>query len=123
MLVAGSACSTAPPIDADMAGGRDVYASCAGCHGADGTGGIGPALASVRETFPDCNEQIRWISLGSERWKSEVGPTYGANGAEIDNVMPSFESLDERSIRQVAMYERVRFGGGDLETERSACGL
>lgn len=122
-MLAGSSCSTAPPVDADMVGGREVYASCAGCHGADGSGGVGPALDAILATFPDCTEHIRWIMLGSERWKAEVGPTYGAADTEIDKVMPSFEAVDERAIRQVAMYERVRFGGGDLETERSACGL
>ncbi|MDX1448712.1 MAG: hypothetical protein R3246_06565 [Acidimicrobiia bacterium] len=74
-------------------------------------------------TFPDCETHVRWITLGSEGWKAEVGPTYGANDAEIDQVMPGFAQLDETAIRQVAMYERVRFGGGDPDTVRQDCGL
>ena len=117
-----ASCATAPS-DPDMLGGREVYATCAACHGADGSGGVGPALEGVRTTFEDCADHIRWIRLGSERWKTEVGPSYGSQNAVIDKVMPSFDSLDDRAIRQVAMYERVRFGGGDVESERASCGL
>jgi mono/diheme cytochrome c family protein len=117
-----ASCATAPS-DPDMLGGREVYATCSACHGADGAGGVGPALTEVRTTFGDCADHIRWIQLGSERWKNEVGPTYGSQNTVIDKVMPSFDSLDDQALRRVAMYERVRFGGGDPESERAACGL
>lgn len=100
-----------------------MYPTCAACHGTDGSGGAGPSLATVRETFPDCESHIQWIRLGSERWKSEVGPTYGAPRTPVDAVMPPFEALGDQAIRRVAMYERVRFGNGDLDTERADCGL
>lgn len=106
-----------------MAGGGEVYATCAACHGKTGGGSVGPALADVLLTFPDCETHIQWIRLGSEAWKAEMGPTYGASDLPIDRVMPSFESLGDEALRRIAMYERVRFGGGDLESERSACGL
>lgn len=107
-----------------MAGGRSTFATCAACHGSDGAGGIGPALTAVRETFPDCETHIRWIRLGSKRWSEEVGPTYGAADTVIEGTpMPSFDSLSDVEIRRIAMYERVRFGGGELESERTACGL
>lgn len=122
MLLPLAACSSAPQ-DPDMAAARDTYAACAACHGATGGGGAGPALASVLETFPDCETQVRWISLGSERWRNEVGPTYGSGGLPVEGSMPSFESLGDIAIRRIAMYERVRFGGGDLDAERRACGL
>ncbi len=120
--MAASACGSAPP-DVDMLGGREVYATCAACHGTTGTGGAGPALAEVRETFPDCETHMRWIRLGSAEWIDQVGPTYGTQDKPVDQVMPSFNSLDDQSLRRIAMYQRVRFGGGDLETERAACGL
>lgn len=106
-----------------MMGGREVYPTCAACHGADGSGGAGPNLANVRETFPDCETHVQWIRLGSEGWKNEVGATYGAQNVPVDRVMPSFGTLDETTLRRVAMYERVRFGGGDPDSERAACGL
>lgn len=100
-----------------------MFVTCAACHGKTGGGGVGPPLASVRDTFPDCETHVMWIRLGSEGWKAQVGPTYGANDSPIEQAMPSFESLDDEALRRIAMYERVRFGGGELESERSACGL
>jgi mono/diheme cytochrome c family protein len=122
VAVLAAACSSAPQ-DPDMLAARDTYATCATCHGKTGEGGAGPALATVRETFPDCEDQVRWISLGSNRWKQEVGPSYGAGGTPVEGAMPSFENLGDTAIRRVAMYERVRFGGGTIEDERLACGL
>lgn len=122
-LVAG-ACAGNGPTDADYLEGRSIYSTCATCHGGDGQGGAGPALATVRETFPDCTEHIRWVTLGSQRWKDEIGATYGAQGKPIDAVMPEFgASLTPEQLKQIALYERVRFGGADLETEKAACGL
>jgi len=50
------------------------------------------ALATVRETFPDCSEHIRWVTLGSQRWKDEIGPTYGTQGKPIDAVRYSWDA-------------------------------
>lgn len=122
MALAASACASEPP-DPDMAGGSAVYETCAACHGKTGGGGVGPALADVRVTFPDCDTHIEWIRLGSEGWKAEIGDTYGVNHATIEQVMPAFDSLGDEALRRIAMYERVRFGGGELDAERAACGL
>jgi mono/diheme cytochrome c family protein len=119
-----SGCAEASPSDPDYSEGREVYATCAACHGKQGEGGAGPALNDVLITFPDCQDQQRWISLGSAGWKEEVGDTYGATDRPINGAMPRFEeSLTSDQIRQAALYERVRFGGVDLETEKEACGL
>lgn len=54
----------------DAAGGIDGAAlygsSCAGCHGGDGSGGIGPRLGGGRvvERFPDPAEQIAVVTNG-----------------------------------------------------------
>lgn len=115
---------TAAPADPDHVEGRTIYRTCAACHGADGAGGTAPSLATVLATFPDCEEHVRWIALGSARWRDEVGPTYGTAATPVEGDMPSFEaSTTERQRRQVAYYERVRFGGGDPAVERGACGL
>lgn len=118
-----AACGEAAPRDPDITAGRKVYGDCVACHGREGNGGVGPALEDVTATFPDCDEHILWISLGSERWKEEVGDTYGAGGVLIDGVMPSFDELPERDRRLVAFYERVTFAGADPDVERAACGL
>lgn len=108
----------------DLEAGRDTYrSSCAACHGGNGEGGAGPALSEVIETFSSCDDQIRWITLGSERFKAEVGPTYGDAGKDITGVMPEFStSLSETEIARVATYERHEFGGATAEEARGACG-
>ncbi len=104
--------------------GRAVYGSvCSTCHGADGVGGdLAPSLAEVTATFPDCTEHIRWITLGTDGWKTEVGPTYGADAREVTRVMPGFGgSLSPEEIAQVAAFERVRYGGDEPEVALAEC--
>ena len=123
VVTALSACAEPESADPDWIGGREIYATCAACHGKAGEGGVGPALSTVRETFPDCDEHKRWISLGSVRWKEQVGETYGAKGSVVNGAMPAFNDLSDVQLGQIAMYERVRFGGADQEAESAACGL
>lgn len=107
-----------------MLAGRDTYGSiCSACHGATGQGGVGPALDAVLETFPDCETQVRWVTLGSEEWKAEVGPTYGATDKPVMGGMPrNGATLGDEEIRAVVVYERVRFGGLDEATAVADCG-
>lgn len=107
-----------------MAGSQVYSARCAVCHGGNGQGRSGPALADVLGTFGACTDQIEWISLGSNRYSEEVGPAYGDTDKEITAVMPGFEeSLTELEIAQVAAFERHRFGGADEDAALSDCGL
>ncbi len=110
-------------LPAELEAGRAVYVRlCAVCHGPQGEGAVGPALASVNETFDSCDDQMRWITLGSEQWKQQVGPTLG--GREITGVMPPFDQvLTPAEIAQVAAFQRHAFAG-ELEDEAlAACGL
>jgi len=109
----------------DLEAGREVFGRvCASCHGGNGEGGAGPALASVLETFGDCEDHVRWVTIGSERHKEEVGSNFGDTGKEITGIMPSFESaLTTTEIAKVAAFERHRFGGADPEVARADCGL
>lgn len=85
----GSAPSTAATGGA--VSGEAVFASnCASCHGSDGTGGVGPALANgaVVEAFPDAADQVVVI-------------TEGRNG------MPAFgDRLTAEQIQAVTDYTR-----------------
>lgn len=105
--------------------GRGVYGDrCSACHGNRGQGGVAPALTDVLETWPDCLDQQEWIALGSERWKAEHGPTYGANDAPVTKVMPEHaKTLTREEIAFVAAFERIEYGGGDQVTELQACGV
>ena len=66
-----------------VAVGQQVYsgaAACAGCHGANGGGGVGPSFigGALYKTFPTCADHAKWIQLGSAGWQAEVGAAYGA---------------------------------------------
>jgi hypothetical protein len=81
------------------------------------------AGGAVLEAFPApaCASQIEWIALGSSDWPDA---TYGANDTPVAGGMPGFEGrLTDLEIAQVALFERVEFGGLDVETAEAACGL
>lgn len=103
--------------------GRTVYGNvCSACHGNSGQGGVGPALAGVVETFPSCEDQIEWITLGSDVWKRSHGDTYGALGRPVAGGMPSHaESLTEHQIASVAAWERATYGGVTEEDAAEQC--
>lgn len=71
--------------------GAEVFStSCAGCHGASGGGGVGPALGggAVVESLPDEADQIAVITDGR-------------------NAMPAFGGrLSEAEIQAVTDYTR-----------------
>ena len=106
--------------------GATVYeASCAVCHGTDGGGGAGPAMAggAVLAAFPasSCSAQIEWVTLGSSNWPDA---TYGANDTPVAGGMPGFDGqLTDVEIAQVVLYERVEFGGLEVEPTETECGL
>jgi mono/diheme cytochrome c family protein len=90
---------TAPPPARAVAGGvdgADVFArNCAGCHGGDGSGGIGPRLSGGRvvEHYPDPADQIAVV-------------TYGRDG------MPTFGGrLTDAEIAAVVEYTRTVLAG------------
>lgn len=127
LFVAGVAVACAPGTETPQAlrDGRSVYGDrCSSCHGNAGQGGVGPALADVLSTWPSCADQKEWIALGSEGWKTIYGPTYGATDKEITKKMPGHgETLSDEEIASVAAFERVEYGGGDVDVELAACGL
>ena len=109
--------------------GQQVYsgaAACAGCHGANGGGGVGPAFigGELYTTFPTCSDHAKWIELGSAGWQSEIGPTYGAEDKVSIGGMPGFQGkLTEDELYAVVVFERVVFGGGQTEEVLKDCGL
>ena len=90
----------APAAVVEAAGGIDgaaiFGARCAGCHGGDGSGGIGPRLAGGRvvQQFPDAADQIAVVTNGR-------------------TAMPSFAAkLTEGEIAAVVEYTRTILAGG-----------
>ena len=87
-----------PPAVVEAAGGIDggvlFGQRCAGCHGGDGSGGIGPRLAGkVVAKFPDPADQIAVVTNG--------------RGA-----MPAFATrLTPEEIAAIVEYTRSVLGG------------
>lgn len=102
-----------------LAEGAEVYSSCATCHGAGGGGGVGPALSdgTVIATFPDPAEQVRWVYLGSDGWKTEEGNTYGAVNKAVAGGMPSQTSLSGEELLTVVLHERTTLSGEEFDLE------
>ena len=47
------------------------------CHGAQGQGGVGPPLTTVRATFSSCVDHIEWVAKGTQGFQDEGRSTYG----------------------------------------------
>ena len=111
--------------DGPLRAGRDIYGSiCSACHGGAGQGGVGPALDGVLESFPACSDHIEWVTLGSNRWRTEVGDTYGATAKPVTGAMPEGATIfTAGEIASVAFFERVQYGGQDEEEAAADCGV
>jgi mono/diheme cytochrome c family protein len=84
---------------ADAEGAALFSASCAGCHGADGGGGVGPQLSdgAVLEAFPDEGDEIAVV-------------TDGRGG------MPAFgDRLSAEEIAAVVAFTRTTLAGEAAE--------
>lgn len=93
--------------------GRQIYTAqgCGGCHGANGEGGVGPALGDVETVFPNIEDHMAWIKGGSQ--SVGVGNPYGdpTAGRVAKGGMPAFATLSDEELEAVATYEREAFGG------------
>lgn len=107
--------------------GAEVYNNCAGCHGAGGGGGVGYAFAEgeVLKTFPNIEDQIRYVYYGTEQYNIAGVDVYGnpereggAHQTGVRGVMPGFGGqLSEEEIVAVICHERYTLGGADPISE------
>lgn len=117
---------TKPPKHDPLTVGAQIYADqCASCHGADGQGVSGPALAGgdVVKTWPDFKDHITWVEEGSDGWKASHpgASTYGAQNHPLQSGMPSFkDTLSPGDIALVVRYERETLSGADPTSEGEA---
>ena len=90
------ACSgDAPATSSDLVDGRALYLRrCASCHGSEGTGGVGGALAGrMVGRFPDASDEIALVADGR-------------------GTMPAFRSvLTDAEIAAVVDYTRTGLNG------------
>jgi mono/diheme cytochrome c family protein len=125
LAVVGLSACASPDTSDPITRGREVYGRiCSACHGAGGEGGVGPSLRTVLDTWPDCADQIEWVTIGSEGWTAAHGPTYGATGKPVKGGMPAHRALLEPDeIAAVSAFERVRYGGADEAATLAGCGI
>jgi mono/diheme cytochrome c family protein len=106
--------------------GAKAYSSnCSTCHGAAGEG-VGSAYAfvngSVMKTFPRIEDQLRWVSYGTDKYNSAGVSVYGnpsrEGGVHITGAsgakMPGWRgNLVDADILAAVCHERYDLGGGD----------
>jgi mono/diheme cytochrome c family protein len=97
--------------------------NCSGCHGANGGGGVGPALNGVLTTFGACSDHEQWVRLGSGGFQANGETSYGDTNKPIAGGMPAHSSLSDEQLASVSAFERVRFGGGSPDEVLADCGL
>ena len=109
-----------------LAVGEAVFETCAGCHGANGEGGVGPAMATVLTTFSSCPDHIEWVTLATGGFQEAGIDTYGDLAATVGGggFMPGFATSNTAGeIAAVVAFERIRFGGADPDQTLIECGL
>jgi hypothetical protein len=112
-----------------LALGERIYngegATCVGCHGAGGGGGVGPALTGVLTTFGSCADHLEWVRLGTQGFQDAGRPTYGDTDKPVGGggTMPTHASLSAEQLASVVVFERVRFGGEEPDVALVDCGV
>ncbi len=110
-----------------LAEGEVVYGNCASCHGGGGQGvsGLGYQFTDgeVLETFPNIEDQLRFVYWGSDNYALEGIEIYGdadrEGGPHItgeQGVMPAFGpeaggALTDYELLGVVCHERYVLGG------------
>jgi mono/diheme cytochrome c family protein len=107
--------------------GAQLYsANCATCHGGSGGGGVGPQLSNgeVVLTFPEAEDQLKFVTEGSQAIKGEeYGDPDREGGAHVAETgqMPAWgDVLSPEEIQAVVTHERVVFGGEEPPPEGAA---
>ena len=93
---------------------QEVYAKagCGSCHGTQGEGGTGPALAGKQSvlTFPNEEDHVNWVKNGSGAMSGQKYGDPGRPGGQrgpASGGMPGFGGqLSDAEIRLVVKYER-----------------
>lgn len=100
--------------------GAAIYTKqCAACHGPEGGGGVGPALANVGKVFPDFKTMYEWVLNVAAETNGPYGEGGQGNNGEgaRTGAMPAFEgTLSPEEIYAVVAHEREVYGGEDPST-------
>jgi mono/diheme cytochrome c family protein len=123
---------TEPPevVEGPLGEGAEVYTNCASCHGANGGGGVGYPFAGgeVLATFPNIEDQLRYVYWGTEGYNLAGVEIYGnpdrPGGPHVVGGlgnMPAFQGqLLDHEIVSVVCHERYTLSGADPTSEEWA---
>ncbi len=89
VVVAGTVVEPKEDVPTSIDGGK-IYANCSGCHGTNGSGGVGPALNS--QTTAEIVNKLQRYKMGEQ-----VGPMSGM-------MQPIAKALSDTEIHAVAKY-------------------
>ncbi|MFW5953789.1 MAG: c-type cytochrome [Guyparkeria sp.] len=97
----------------DPAAGKEKYASCASCHGADGAGqgGAFPKMTGLGEE--ETAKKLTAYREGDKDYLKEEGL-----GDRFDTMAPNASDLSDGDIADLAAYIAEEFGGGGDEGDK-----
>ena len=93
-------------VDGDVAAGKQAYASCAACHGADGKGqgGAFPVLTGMDAA--DIQKKLTAYREGDQDYLKSVGL-----GDRYGTMAPNAANLSDEQIANLSVYIADEFGG------------
>ncbi|MFI9653449.1 c-type cytochrome [Guyparkeria sp. GHLCS8-2] len=93
-------------VDGDVAAGKQAYAACAACHGADGNGqgGAFPVLAEMDAA--DVQKKLTAYREGDQDYLKSVGL-----GDRYGTMAPNASNLSDEQIANLSVYIADEFGG------------
>lgn len=114
--------------------GAEVYTGCASCHGGGGEGGVGYAFAGgeVLLSFPNIEDQLRYVYYGTGQYNIAGVEIYGnpdrPGGAHVAGALGAMPQqgetaggdLTDEEIVAVVCHERYTLGGADPTSEQYA---
>ncbi len=93
-------------VDGDIAAGKQAYASCAACHGADGSGqgGAFPVLTEMEAA--NIQKKLTAYREGDQEYLKSVGL-----GDRYSTMAPNAANLSDEQIANLSVYIADEFGG------------
>ncbi|TKA88422.1 c-type cytochrome [Guyparkeria sp. SB14A] len=93
-------------VDGDVAAGKEAYASCAACHGADGNGQGGAFPVLTEMDAADIQKKLTAYREGDQEYLKSVGL-----GDRYGTMAPNASNLSDEQIANLSVYIADAFGG------------
>ncbi|MFO7809378.1 c-type cytochrome [Guyparkeria sp.] len=93
-------------VEGDVAAGKEAYASCAACHGADGKGQGGAFPVLTEMDAADVQKSLTAYRDGDQEYLKSVGL-----GDRYGTMAPNAADLSDEQIANLSVYIADEFGG------------